>query len=71
MIHIELMPIVIEAHHKYLQSLAAPAPEGLVVRTRRQAIGQLVIRIGRWLEGHRPAVDTEPALALGDLPERA
>lgn len=59
MIELEYMPIQVQAHHDYLRALAAPAPVGAVV-LRRQTIGRLIIRFGRWLEHCRPDSTSSP-----------
>lgn len=62
MIDIELMSELVGERQAYLRSLAARPVGGRQSGTARQALGRLVIRFGRWVEGCRPEVVAEPAV---------
>lgn len=64
MVQFEYFPAVIEAHRNDLRAIAQPLPGEVVRPGWRHAIGPRLVSIGRWLEGTRPAIATEPPAAL-------
>ncbi|HYH11920.1 MAG TPA: hypothetical protein VD789_06155 [Thermomicrobiales bacterium] len=68
----EFAQIMVNAHQDYLRSLAVEhnrireTPR----RTRRQAAGSLLVRFGRWLEGHRPEIQLEMPVTAGVSADR-
>jgi hypothetical protein len=51
-VELETLPEVVEARQRYLRSLAHPVG-GIAGETIRQRTGHALVRLGRWVEGHR------------------
>jgi hypothetical protein len=66
MLQFEYFPTVIEAHRNDLHALAQPLPSEIAVSSRRPAIGQRIVQLGRLLMGKRPAImgDTPTAVSV-------
>lgn len=69
MMYPELMEIVVRSHHEYLRSLArgdsVMDDVRFVSRSLRNALGDGLVRAGRWLEGHTsPPVSPNRGSAL-------
>jgi hypothetical protein len=50
---LETFPQLVESRQQYLRSLAHPAGS-VGDDSLRQRVGHTLVRLGRWVEGHRP-----------------
>jgi hypothetical protein len=60
----EYFQVLVDSHRNDLRSLASHVPEGVVIPSRHHAAGQLIVRLGRWLEGRRPEVANDAPATL-------
>lgn len=54
MIPLEPGYILIQQYHAYLRSLSTPPRESAAVTSRRETIGRMIVRFGRWVENRCP-----------------
>lgn len=64
MVQFEYFPVLIEAKRKDLRAIVHPLPAELDVPSWRHTLGLRLVRLGRWLEGGRPAIADEPSARL-------
>lgn len=71
MIELEYTPVVLESHRNDLHKLYNPVPAEIRVRTSRQQLGAIIIRLGVWIGDLRSDIATEPPVAVSSQQARA